>query len=90
MINGKWESLTIGNCVTQYTHVNFNKLVRQCSKFYTVRQEDDKDALDVVAQEGSFPKGTYVDNPRCSIGEVLYGVNDGKLVKLRAIIDSTD
>jgi hypothetical protein len=86
----KFHSKTIGNCLTEYVHPHYDILVKQFTRFYVISQFDDKPDLEYPLDiNKTFAQ--FRTEPKCGYGEVLYGVSsEGRLVKLKEIIDSSD
>ncbi len=86
----EFHSKTVGNCLTEYTHPHYEILVKQFNKFYLISQFDYTPNLEYPVKSATWqPK--ILDKPKCGYGEVLYGIDEkNQLVKLKAIIDSSD
>jgi hypothetical protein len=86
----KFHSRNVGNTLTEYTHPHYEILVNQFTRFYVVSQFDASDDLEFpFTDKNMFAR--FKNEPKCGYGEVLYGVlTNGRLVKLKAIIDSSD
>ncbi len=82
----------IGRCLTEYTHINYQKMIGNFKRFITISQFDATpehiNELVVALREGRVTK---VTEPTLSYGQILFGVEkDGTLTKLKSIIDSSD
>lgn len=68
-----------GKCLTEYKHTNYEELVELAESF-------------VVSSQFSLTpeQGEIRDTPKCLTGEIVFANIDGTLIKLHAIIDSSD
>lgn len=82
----------IGRCLTEYKIDVYDKIISNYDRFVVVSQFDPTPAHmdDLDFKEGyGFPK--QHNEPALGYGQVLFGVEeDGKLTKLKSIIDSSD
>ena len=88
----KMVSRNVGRCVTEYKREDFTQIVGTFSDGYvTVSQFTHPQPKDLSQVKfGSYGTDRKKE-PRCSIGEILYGINpDGTLTELMSIIDSSD
>lgn len=84
-----WPQKKVGNCLTEYKHPRFDKLVKEFDTFYRTSQ-----FMDDLHGSKTSPRLLFdhlVPEPRCGEGDVLYGVTkNSRLIRLMAIIDSSD
>jgi hypothetical protein len=88
----KMVSRNVGRCVTEYKREDFAQIVSTFKEGYvTVSQFTHPQPKELgQVKFGSYGTDRHKE-PRCSIGEHLYGINDdGTLTELMSIIDSSD
>lgn len=87
----KMISRNVGRCVTEYKREDYDQIVGTFTEGYvTVSQFTYPQPKD-LSQAKFGTTASRMKQPRCSIGEVLYGINnDGTLTELKSIIDSSD
>jgi hypothetical protein len=80
-----------GRCVTEYKREDYDQVVGTFKEgFVTVSQFVHPQPKD-LSQVKFGTSGSRMKQPRCSIGEIQYGINDdGTLTELMSIIDSSD
>lgn len=81
----KFNSVTIGHCLTEYTVEDYDNLVKNYKKFGFAAPYKNP-------AMGIRPEILRTDDsPICFDGEIMYGINeDGSLTKLKMIVDSSD
>lgn len=88
-IVGKWKITEFQPCLTEFIHTEFDSLVKEFTLFYLISQYDDDGRLDEVLKIHTSPF-KYTNEPKCGIGQVLFGVGEsGKLTRLKSIIDAS-
>lgn len=81
-------SRNIGRYVTEYKREDFDQIIKNYTKFYSVSQFTYNKPETVSMLDGYAQPLT---EPKCRIGEILYGVEaDGSLTHLMSLIDSSD
>jgi hypothetical protein len=84
----KMVSKTIGRCVSEYKREDFDQVVKNYTKFYSVSQFTYNKPTSVSMLDGYAQP---LNEPRISIGNILFGVEqDGSLTELVYLIDSSD
>lgn len=86
----KYESKSIGRCVTEYKLIGFEETSMKCVLFFTVPQFRNVEGF-------SFEKLEELniqfrnEMGKCGVGQKLYGVlPDRSIVRLVEIVDSSD
>lgn len=83
----RFEEKSVGRCLTEYKHINYDQLVDQSEAFVKVSQFVTKPTLDDVIQNRL---DSHNEIPRCSYGEIIHCLIKGRLIEIYSIIDSSD
>jgi len=84
-------SRNVGRCLTEYKREDFDQIVETFKEGFVVVDQFTYPQPKNLSEVKFGTSGGRTKQHRCSIGQILYGINeDGTLTELMSIIDSSD